>query len=333
MVLAAVATRNEESARAAAQTFGAENWYADPYLLIEDSNIDVVTVAVRVSAHHDLVLAALKAGKVVYCESPLGASLAETEALAEAAVGLHTAIGLQGRQNPSVRRAAEIIAACGIGRIISANVRATTVGFGPQSQSTHDYFNKSSSGSSFLAITTGHVLDIVEAVIGPISEVDARTQLLWPTIEIVDTNTTSAREIADHVDIIASTEYGASVVAQVLAGVTSDPHFVFEVRGSDGWLKLEGRHLAGAQVGDLTLSASVEFEAPDAPIASGVGPVAAEFWRGASINVGEVYASLARDLSTGEFRTPGFSHALHNSRLIDAVERAARTGQRQRTLA
>lgn len=103
-----------------------------------------------------------------------------------------------------------------------------------------------------------------------------------------------------------------------------------EVRGSEGSLTLRGHHLAGVQVGDLTLSASVLFEEPDAPVAhGGVGPTAADFWTGASINVGEVYASLARDIAAGTFLIPGFVHAAHNSRLIAAVERAAETGQRQ----
>lgn len=96
LVLAAVATRHEQSARAAAEAFGAERWYADPYALIKDETIDLVTIAVKVPAHRDLVLAALKAGKAVYCEAPLGATLVETEEMATAAGSLHTAIGLQG---------------------------------------------------------------------------------------------------------------------------------------------------------------------------------------------------------------------------------------------
>ena len=331
LVLAAVATRREESAKAAAQAFGAERWYADPYALIRDEGIDIVTIAVKVPAHRELVLAALAAKKAVYCEAPLGSTLTETEEMAFAAKGLHSAIGLQGRLNPSVRRAAEIIASGRIGRLMSARVVATTFGFGPQSPAAYDYFNKAASGASFLTITAAHVLDIVEAVIGNITEVDARTEILWPEIQIVDTGATSVREIPDHVDIIAKTALGASVSVQVLAGVTpADARFVFEIRGTEGSVRLSGSHAAGAQVGDLTLSSSVDFAAPETPLASGAGPTSADFWLGAAINVGEVYASLARDLASGTFQTPGFEHAVHNSRLIAAVERAAKLGTRQR---
>lgn len=140
--LAAVATRRQESAKAAAEAFGAERWYAAPYALISDETIDLVTIAVKVPARKDLVLAALLAGKAVYCESPLGATVAETEEMAAAVGSLHTAIGLQGRYSPAVRRAAELVTAGKLGRLLSARVHATTFGYGPQSPSNYDYFNK-----------------------------------------------------------------------------------------------------------------------------------------------------------------------------------------------
>lgn len=329
-VLEAVATRREESARRAAEAFGAKRWFADPYALIADPDIDLVTVAVKVPAHRELVLAALAAGKAVYSESPLGANLAETEEMAAAVGDTHTAIGLQGSLNPSVRRAAELIASGAIGRPLSARITATTFGYGPESVSAYDYFNKEAAGASFLTITTAHVLDVVETVLGEIAEVDARSELLWPEVTLVDTGATSVREIVDHIDIIAKTASGAPVAIQMLAGVPiPDASFRFEIRGSDGWITISGNHPAGVQVGDLELTASVEFEAPDSPAASGTGPTADEIWTGASINVGEVYAALARDIRNGTFEAPGFTHALHNSRLVARVEDAARSGQRR----
>jgi predicted dehydrogenase len=93
--LAAVATSNEKSAREAAEAFGADLGFSDPLAMIRDGRVDLVTIAVKVPAHRELVLAALRAGKAVYCEAPLGRTLAETEEMADAAGSLHTAIGLQ----------------------------------------------------------------------------------------------------------------------------------------------------------------------------------------------------------------------------------------------
>src|SRR6202011_749839 len=102
--LAAVATRNEQRARQAAEAFGVDRWFSDPFAMIRDDQIDVITISVKVPAHRELVLAALDAGKAVYCEAPLGRSVAEAEEMASASGSLHTAIGLQGRLNPAVRR-------------------------------------------------------------------------------------------------------------------------------------------------------------------------------------------------------------------------------------
>jgi hypothetical protein len=50
----------------------------------------------------------------------------------------------------------------------------------------------------------------------------------------------------------------------------------------------------------------------------------------AAINVGEIYARLARDVRADTYSTPGFEHALHNARLIEALKRAAERGERQK---
>jgi predicted dehydrogenase len=101
--LAAVATRNQQSAREAAEAFGADRWFSAPVAMIRDDGIDLITISVKVPAHRALVLAALDAGKAVYCEAPLGRTVAEAEEMASAVGSLHTAIGLQGRLNPAVR--------------------------------------------------------------------------------------------------------------------------------------------------------------------------------------------------------------------------------------
>ena len=46
--LTAVATLDEKSARESAEAFGADRWFSDPFAMIRDELIDVVTVAVKV---------------------------------------------------------------------------------------------------------------------------------------------------------------------------------------------------------------------------------------------------------------------------------------------
>ena len=46
--LAAVATRNEQSARKSAEAFGADRWFSDPLAMINDDQIDLITISVKV---------------------------------------------------------------------------------------------------------------------------------------------------------------------------------------------------------------------------------------------------------------------------------------------
>ena len=322
--LAAVTTRNEQRAREAAEAFGADRWFSDPFAMIRDDQVDLVTIAVKVPAHRELVLAALDAGKAVYCEAPLGRTVAETEEMARLAGLRHTAIGLQGRLNPAVRRAVELIRSGKIGRPLHARIVSTAPGMAsPELPSTLDYLNKTSSGANLLTISAGHTLDAVEAVLGEITAVDARTEILWPEIKLTDIGEPSVRETPDHVDVLGKTRSGAIFTAHISGGLEpEDVRFSFEIRGSEGWLSLSGGHPYGFQAGNLKLTSSVPFEAPEEATVSGG-------FMGAAINIGEVYAHLVRDLHAGTYSTPGFEHALHNARLIEAVSRAAQRGERQ----
>jgi len=79
----------------------------------------------------------------------------------------------------------------------------------------------------------------------------------------------------------------------------------------------------GIHAGNPTLRSNIPFVIPDEPAVSGG-------FMGAAINVGEVCAHLVCDLREGTYTTPGFDHALHNARLIDAIRRASERGERQK---
>src|ERR1700724_2872581 len=284
--LVAVATRSERSARQAAEAFGADRWYSDPFAMIRDDRIDIVTIAVKVPAHRELVLMALAADKAVYCEAPLGCSVPETEEMARAVRSHHTGIGLQGRRNPAVRRAAELVSSGRIGRPLSARVVSPTSGFGPEIPVAHDIFNRPCSGANLLTITGGHTLDLVEAVLGPIVEVDARTKIRWPLVKLTDTGVESVRATADYIGVLGKTRSGVAFTADIEAGVQLENiRFSFEVRGSDGWLSLTSNHPHGFQAGDIKLTSNLAFVEPDAAAVSD-GTIET------AINVGEVYAQL-----------------------------------------
>jgi predicted dehydrogenase len=208
------------------------------------------------------------------------------------------------------------------GRSQRENCPATT-GFGPEIHSSHDLFNKIVSGANLLTITAGHTLYMIEAVLGPIIEVDALAETLWPAVKLTDTGGHSSRETPDHIDVLGKTRAGAVFTADVSGGVApEDARFAFEIRGSEGWLSLTGGHPYGFQAGDLKLTSNLPFAPPEVPAVSGG-------LMNAAINVAEVYAHLLLDIHAGTYTTPGFEHAVHNARLIAAVRHASEHGKRQ----
>jgi predicted dehydrogenase len=80
-----IAASEKARAVAAAERLGVESASGDWRRAVEDPSVDVVHVCVPNDLHHDVVLAALNAGKHVVCEKPLALDLGEAAVLAEAA--------------------------------------------------------------------------------------------------------------------------------------------------------------------------------------------------------------------------------------------------------
>src|ERR1700680_3506798 len=83
--IAAVCTARQESAEAAARHYGVPLAFSDPAKLALPPDIDLVTVSVKVPDHYRPVMAAIEAGKHVYCEWPLGRDTAEATRMLDAA--------------------------------------------------------------------------------------------------------------------------------------------------------------------------------------------------------------------------------------------------------
>src|SRR5437899_6805314 len=110
--IAAVCTTRQDSADAAARHFGVPLAFCDPEKLAHHPDVDLVTVSVKVPDHFRPVMAAIDAGKHVYCEWPLGRDTGEAMVMLEAAErrGIRHAVGLQGQMSPAINYVKDLVA-------------------------------------------------------------------------------------------------------------------------------------------------------------------------------------------------------------------------------
>ncbi len=320
--LTSVANKGQDTADAAARAFGVAKAYGDAADLLRDPEIDLVTIAVTLRGHRDLILGALAAGKHVYCEYPLGLNVEESQELAEAArqSGLHTAIGLQTRMNPTVRHARAMIESGAIGRVLTARLYSPTAGFGPKTASAEAYTEKPENGVTVVSIQGAHTIDLVSALLGPLQDVAALASTQYPHIRIGD-GPSQARNVFDHLLVQARLTGGAVASVEVAGGRPAQTPFSLEVVGEKGTLALTGGAPRGFQSGRLKLAVDGRPQAVDEGELAGLVDAAA--------NVGGLYAALRNDIANGTSSVPDFDHAVQVARLTAAAEKSSRTGMRQ----
>ncbi|MFW5866185.1 MAG: Gfo/Idh/MocA family protein [Armatimonadota bacterium] len=118
--LIGVCTSREETAEVARDVGGFEFGTTRFEDLLERDEIDIIDVATPNSLHRDQVVAALEAGKHVYCDKPLSVTLDEARemvAAADAHPDLQTGMAFQMRFAPATMRARQLIEDGFLGRV------------------------------------------------------------------------------------------------------------------------------------------------------------------------------------------------------------------------
>ena len=112
-----------DRAKAAAERFGATIVTEDYRELVNRDDIDAIDVVTPNNVHVPIALAAIRAGKHVMCEKPLGMNFAEAQELIDAAkeTRAKTGINFSYRGHPAARYAKDLISGGQIGKIYHVN--------------------------------------------------------------------------------------------------------------------------------------------------------------------------------------------------------------------
>ena len=330
--IAAVCTSRQDSAELAARHFGVPLAFSDAEKLAQHPDVDLVTVSVKVPDHYRPVMAAIEAGKHVYCEWPLGRNTDEAARMLGAVErkGVRHAVGLQGQMSPAINYAKDLIADGYVGRVLSATMIACAPNWGATID--RAYQADRANGANLLTITGGHTIDALCHCLGEFRELAAFVVSQRDRIPLEATGEIVAKTSPDQLVVNGIVGDGAVVSFQVRGGMKRGTEFLFEIHGEEGDLQLTATSRASMQRQELNLKgargdsaslANMTIPGEYRWVPEGVPP-------DSRYNVAQLYVRLAESIRDGKPVSPGFDAAVTRHRLLDAIVRASDTGTRRR---
>ena len=332
-----VCTRRPETAEKAAAQLGADHAVTDYRQITESPDVDVVHICTPNHLHRDALLSAIAAGKHIYCDKPLTATMDEAREV-EAALAGYTGIAqmtLQNRFFPATMRARQLMDDRFVGRVLA--FRAAYLHSGSANPDAPLKWKLSgAAGGGVIADLGSHVLDLVHWLVGDYEQVLAATQIAYPDRPSVDDP--SKRVPVDAEDcmmVLARTAGGAlgSIEATKIATGTEDEIRV-EIHGSEGALRFNGT--------DAHHLEAYDGRTADSPIGGTRGwthvdtgqryPSPAAGFPGGKMSIGWMRSHMAclanflQAVAEGHPVEPDLRQGVYLQHVMDRIGESARTG-------
>ncbi len=339
--LIAVCTRREESAKAAAEYYQIPRYYAGVNALLDDPDIDLINVAVRVRSHYPVVWEILRRGKHVYCEWPLGLNSQEAQTLVKLAreKNVITGVGNQGRFAPGTLYMRDLIEKGYIGQPLSFHLRQFLPRFTIRSDHWWSAMGVGEEHSGALGVATGHLSNTLRTVLGEITRVAGLANTLKPHDRYEDTGEPFEWTAEDSVSFLAEMENGTTGTFHVSHLASVQMGFQFIVFGTGGQLVLTSPY--NSNYSPLTLRGrkfsegrpesgyhGVELEP------QGLEPLTIPsdyYWvddldeSNTGHNLGQAMVAFRRAWEGGAAFRPSFEDGLRTHRLVQALKTSSET--------
>ena len=328
--ITAVSTTRQVSADAAAARYGIPHAFDNAQALVSSPDVDVVVVAVKLAHHLELVTAAIRAGKHVYCEWPLGNGLAEAETMAHLSKSSqsHAVIGLQARFAPALAYVRDLVAQGYVGDVLSTSLIGTGMNWGEYVDAANAYTLDLTNGVTMLTVPVAHTLDAVCHVLGEVVELSGLLANRRRSTIQAETHAVLPMTSQDQVGLEGTLENGVVFSLHYRGGMSKGTGFLWEINGTKGDLRVTSP-CGLAQIFPLSLSGVTAGEEALRPLDVPEQYFHSSVREGPALNVAELYLKLERDLRDDSFFCPGFDHAVRRHRMIAAIERSAELGVRQ----
>ena len=266
--------------------------------------------------HHQMVMAALEAGKHVFCEWPLGANLAEAEEMAALArsKGVRHMVGLQARGAPPLLYLRDLLTAGYVGEVLACNMTMFLSGL-LQRGTDRAWAADRENGANTLTIATGHAIDIFCHCVGEFQEVSAKVATQVPLWETGEPGKSVPVTAADNVLVNGVLAGGAVASAHIATVPWHGTGWSMDVYGREGTLVASSKEMV--QYGDIQLRGAQgdQTELEKLTVPDRLIQVPVEMPEGEPFNVGQMYQILAQEIREEIGVGPDFDLAVERHRL------------------
>ena len=340
-----VCGRTEPKVKAAADLLGWENYSTDWRKVIEDPDIHVIDIATPGDSHCEIALAAAAAGKIVFCEKPIGNTLEEARLMLEAVqrADVPHAVFHNYRKAPAIGLAKQMIESGQLGTIHHMRSTYLQDWIADPSFPLVWRLQKERAGSGSHGDLSAHLIDMARHLLGEFSEVSG---LLHTFV--------TRRPLADGVDGDLGGAAKSKSGEVPMGDVTVDDASIFLARFANGALgtfeatrfavgrknhnRFEINGSKGSIVFNMERMNELEYyNAADPDGLQGfrliqatesVHPYAGRYWPvGHIIGYEHTFINLVADalvaIHKGELPSPNFFDGYENQRVLDAVEQSA----------
>ncbi|NQW22021.1 MAG: Gfo/Idh/MocA family oxidoreductase [SAR202 cluster bacterium] len=325
--LTGVCTTRMETAEAAKKQYGARLAFDDYKKMLAHPEIDAVAVVLRVPNHYQITKDALNAGKHVFTEWPLGATIEEATELAALAKekGVRAVVGLQSRVAPAILHMKELVEDGYVGEITSCSMRLIRGGVLERVEG-RTWQRDDELGATTLTIAAGHSIDALRFVAGDFSEVSAIVSTQVP--QWLETETQKMLDVTapDNILVSGRLANGAVVSAHVASNPWAGSGYRMEIYGRKGTLVATSED--SPQLGEVFLQgAQGNDKLEDINIPDKHVNVLEGMPKGPPRNVGQMYYQFGQAIRGQEADFPTFDVAVDLHRLIDSIRLSSDEGR------
>ncbi len=331
--------RTETAVKAAAEKLGWERFETDWRRVVEDPEIHIVDVSTPGDSHCEIACAAAEAGKIVFCEKPLGNTLDEAKRMLDAVsrAKVPHAIFHNYRKAPAVAFAKKLIADGKLGTLYHMRAVYLQDWIADPSFPLVWRLQKERAGSGAHGDINAHIIDLGRHLVGEFAEVSGTLHTFVkqrPKLDAID----------DRLGGTASKEMGEVTVddaAMFLARFRNGALGTFEASrfavGRKNYNRFEINGSKGSVVFNLERMNELEYYDNDGPegthgfraiqATESAHPYAGQYWPpGHIIGYEHTFVNLVADallaIDKGEPCSPDFTDGYENQRVLDAVERS-----------